>query len=103
MDDEKACTAERRENFTLQVARTVNKRGWEYAGVFDHGSEILAYLYPDGISPKQYPAFLNVVRTIDKLFEITTRRRQSADEDPWTAIAAFAIQMAFDKKGYKTK
>jgi hypothetical protein len=47
-------------------------------------------LYPYGIKPEQYVDALGILRVIDKLFRIATKK-DAFDESPWRDIAGYGI------------
>jgi hypothetical protein len=61
-----------------------------YGDSFVKSGEILAILYPSGILPEQYRDALAIVRVIDKLFRIATRK-DAFGESPWKDIAGYGI------------
>lgn len=61
-----------------------------YGDSFAKSGEILAILYPTGIKPEQYRDALAIVRVIDKLFRIATRK-DAFGESPWKDIAGYGI------------
>lgn len=61
-----------------------------YGDSFAKSGDILAILYPHGIKPEQYRDALAIVRVIDKLFRIATRK-DAFGESPWEDIAGYGI------------
>lgn len=61
-----------------------------YGDSFDKSGAILELLYPHGIHPAQYRDALAIVRVIDKLFRIATRK-DAFGESPWKDIAGYGI------------
>jgi hypothetical protein len=61
-----------------------------YGDSFDKSGVILATLYPNGIRPEQFRDALAIVRVIDKLFRIATRK-DAFGESPWKDIAGYGI------------
>lgn len=61
-----------------------------YGDSFAKSGDILAILYPNGIKPEQYRDALAIVRVIDKLFRIATRK-DAFGESPWKDIAGYGI------------
>lgn len=61
-----------------------------YGDSFAKSGDILAILYPNGIRPEQYRDALAIVRVIDKLFRIATRK-DAFGESPWKDIAGYGI------------
>lgn len=61
-----------------------------YGDSFAKSGEILGILYPHGIRPEQYRDALAIVRVIDKLFRIATRK-DAFGESPWKDIGGYGI------------
>jgi hypothetical protein len=61
-----------------------------YGDSFARSGEIMSILYPYGITPNQYRDALGVVRVLDKLFRIATRK-DAFGESPWKDIAGYGI------------
>lgn len=61
-----------------------------YGDSFEKSGELLKLLYPKGIHPEQYRDALAIVRVIDKLFRIATRK-DAFGESPWKDIAGYGI------------
>lgn len=72
------------------IASTVAEKNAAYGDSFARSGEIMAILYPDGVSVAQLPDALAVVRVIDKLFRIATDR-DALGESPWRDIAGYAL------------
>ena len=73
-----------------QIAKLVETKQAAYGDSFGKSGEILAILYPNGISLAQLPDALTVVRVIDKLFRIATDR-DALGESPWRDIMGYAL------------
>jgi len=71
-----------------QIGMTVAKKNIAYGDSFRRSGEILAILYPEGVTTEQYADMLGVVRIIDKLFRIAHGDRT---EDPWADIAGYGV------------
>lgn len=61
-----------------------------YGDSFSRSGEIMLILYPNGISPEQYRDALGVIRVIDKLFRLASRKT-AFGESPWKDIAGYGI------------
>ena len=61
-----------------------------YGDSFEKSGEVLVLLYPSGIRPEQYRDALAIVRVVDKLFRIATRK-EAFGESPWKDIAGYGI------------
>lgn len=61
-----------------------------YGDSFAKSGDILAILFPNGIRPDQYRDALAIVRVVDKLFRIATRK-DAFGESPWKDIAGYGL------------
>lgn len=61
-----------------------------YGASFDKAGSVMRVLYPNGIMPEQYDDALAVVRIVDKLFRIATRKG-AFGESPYKDIAGYGI------------
>lgn len=61
-----------------------------YGDSFARSGEVMMILYPNGISPEQYRDALGVIRVIDKLFRLASRKT-AFGESPWKDIAGYGI------------
>lgn len=61
-----------------------------YGDSFEKSGQVLELLYPNGIRPEQYRDALAIVRVVDKLFRIATRK-DAFGESPWKDIAGYGI------------
>ena len=68
-----------------------------YGDSFGKSGNILKELYPAGIMPHQYGDALTVVRIIDKLFSIATKKN-AYGESPWKDIMGYALLAATKDK-----
>jgi len=73
-----------------EVGALVKEKNAAYGDSFGRAQEVLRTLYPDGIQPEQYQDMLAVVRVIDKLFRIATKK-DAFGESPWNDICGYAI------------
>lgn len=73
-----------------EIGKLVQEKNEAYGDSFAKSGEILRLLYPDGIKPEQYDDALAVVRVVDKLFRIATRK-DAFGESPWRDIAGYGI------------
>jgi hypothetical protein len=78
------------ERIAGEVGRLVTEKDAAYgsaiAGVKGH----LALLFPNGIRPEQYRDLGLIVRTLDKLSRIATRKN-AFGESPWRDVAGYAV------------
>ena len=66
----------------------------QYGDSFNQAGEILATLYPEGVSPQQYVDLLSVARIVDKLFRIassTPEERAEWSESPYRDIGGYGV------------
>lgn len=73
-----------------QIGNIVSQKNAAYGSAFAEAHHILKVLYPNGIRPEQYTDALAVIRVIDKLFRIATKK-DAFGESPWKDIAGYAI------------
>jgi|WetSurMetagenome_2_1015567.scaffolds.fasta_scaffold38578_3 hypothetical protein len=72
------------------IGLTVKDKQDAYGNSFGKSGDVMRILYPDGIKPAQLDDALAVVRVIDKLFRIATKK-DAFGESPWNDIAGYAI------------
>lgn len=77
-------------NIGEAVGQLVTEKQLAYGDSFGKAGEVLRILYPAGISPDQLEDALTVVRVIDKLFRIATRK-DAFGESPWRDVCGYAI------------
>jgi len=73
-----------------KLASLVVKKQEAYGDSFGKSGQIMAILYPDGIQPHQLNDALTIVRVIDKLFRIATKK-DAFGESPWKDILGYAL------------
>jgi hypothetical protein len=78
------------EQLGTEIGKLVAEKNAAYGDSFKRSGEILQILYPNGIKPEQYRDALGVVRVIDKLFRIATRK-DAFGESPWRDVAGYGI------------
>lgn len=74
----------------LEIGKLVAEKQAAYGDSFGKSGKVLELLYPDGISPEQYRDALTVVRIVDKLFRIATRK-DAFGESPYKDIAGYGL------------
>ena len=74
----------------VRIAEVVKEKQAAYGDSFGKAGDILRILYPSGINPNQYQDMLAVVRIIDKLFRIATKK-DAFGESPWQDICGYAL------------
>jgi hypothetical protein len=70
-----------------EICQAKNKA---YGDSFAKTGAILKALYPNGVGPSQYGDMLAIVRILDKLFRIATRK-DAFGESPFSDIAGYGI------------
>ena len=78
------------EKIGQEIGSLVDEKNAAYGNSFAESYKILSVLYPNGISPEQYTDALAIIRVIDKLFRIATKK-DAFGESPWRDIAGYAI------------
>lgn len=73
-----------------EIGKLVAQKNEAYGSSFAQAHQILEVLYPAGIKPEQYSDALAVIRVIDKLFRIATKK-DAFGESPWQDIAGYGI------------
>ena len=81
-----------------RIGELVRQKNTAYGDSFSRATDILEVLYPGGVKPHQYRDMLAVIRVIDKLFRLATRK-DAFGESPWNDIAGYALLgIAADEK-----
>lgn len=78
-----------------EIGRLTAEKNEAYGNSYLKCGTIMAILYPEGVKPAQYADMLSVVRIIDKLFRIATKR-DAFGESPFRDIAGYGILGAAD-------
>jgi len=73
-----------------EIGNIVSQKNAAYGSAFSEAHHILKVLYPNGIRPEQYTDALAIIRVVDKLFRIATKK-DAFGENPWKDIAGYAI------------
>lgn len=73
-----------------EIGSLVDEKNVAYGSSFAESYKILSVLYPNGIKPEQYTDALAIIRVIDKLFRLATKK-DAFGESPWRDIAGYAI------------
>lgn len=81
------------EEIGAELTALTAEKNAAYGDSFSRSGEIMAILYPNGIAPGQMRDALGVVRVLDKLFRIATRK-EAFGESPWRDIAGYGIVAA---------
>lgn len=78
------------ERIALEIAKLVGEKNIAYGDSFGKSAAIIQILWPNGVPPEQYDDFLCVIRVIDKLFRVATRKK-AFGESPWKDIMGYAL------------
>ena len=73
-----------------ELGKLTGEKNAAYGDSFARSGQIMAILYPNGIGTAQMRDALGVVRVLDKLFRIATRK-DAFGESPWRDIAGYGI------------
>lgn len=72
------------------IADLVIEKQSAYGDSFGKSGQVMALLYPGGIPADKMDDALTVVRVIDKLFRIATKK-DAFGESPWRDIMGYAL------------
>jgi len=72
------------------IGGLVDEKNAAYGDSFARAGKIMQVLYPEGVGAHQLDDALAIVRVLDKLFRIATKK-DAFGEDPWRDIAGYAI------------
>lgn len=78
------------EQIGASIGALVTEKQAAYGDSFGKSGDVMRLLYPDGISPEKLDDALTVVRVVDKLFRIATKR-DAFGESPWRDVAGYAL------------
>lgn len=73
-----------------EIANLVTEKQVAYGDSFGKAGQIIKILYPNGIPLENIDDALTVVRVIDKLFRIATKK-DAFGESPWRDIMGYAL------------
>lgn len=73
-----------------KIASLTAEKNAAYGDSFAKSGMVMELLYPDGVKPEQYKDFLAIIRVIDKLFRIATRK-DAFGENPWEDINGYSL------------
>jgi hypothetical protein len=77
------------------VGELCEEKNEAYGDSFAKVGAIMEEMYPNGIAPGQYTDMLGLVRVLDKLFRIATRK-DAFGESPWRDVAGYGILGVFN-------
>jgi hypothetical protein len=84
------CKGGKYEKIGKKLGQLVDEKNAAYGDSFNRSLEVLNVFFPNGVSPDQYGYLLTMVRVIDKLFRIATRK-DAFGENPWSDIAGYSL------------
>lgn len=73
-----------------EIAELVEQKQEAYGDSFGKSGHIMRELYPNGISAEKMDDALTIIRIIDKLFRIATKK-DAFGESPWKDIMGYAL------------
>jgi len=73
-----------------EIGKLVDEKQTAYGDSFGKSGGVMKILYPDGIRPDQFDDALVIVRIIDKLFRIATKK-DAFGESPYGDIAGYGL------------
>lgn len=73
-----------------EIGELVKTKQAAYGDSFGNSGKIMLTLYPNGIGPEQVDDALTIVRIVDKLFRIATKK-DALGESPYRDIAGYAL------------
>lgn len=73
-----------------EIGALVSDKQVAYGDSFGKSGQVMRILYPDGILPEQMDDALTVVRVLDKLFRIATKK-DAFGESPWKDICGYGL------------
>lgn len=85
---------------SIDIASLVIEKQKSYGDSFGKSGQIMKILYPDGIPLEKVDDALTIVRVIDKLFRIATKR-DAFGESPWKDIMGYALLASVKDKEVK--
>lgn len=72
------------------MAKLVTEKQAAYGDSFGKAGDIMRILYPDGIASDKMDDALTIVRVIDKLFRVATKK-DAFGESPWKDVMGYAL------------
>ena len=76
-----------------EIGELVAEKQIAYGDSFSKAGDVMKILYPNGIDNEQIQDALTIVRVIDKLFRIATKK-DAFGESPWRDIVGYALLSA---------
>lgn len=78
------------EKEAAKLGRLVQEKQAAYGDSFGKSEQIFKILYPNGVKPENYKDFLTLVRMVDKMFRIATKK-DAFGENPFMDIQGYAL------------
>ena len=78
------------EKIGQEIGKLVDDKQAAYGNSFGQSGKILAILFPNGVPVEKYDDMLAIVRVIDKLFRIATKK-DAFGESPWRDVAGYGL------------
>ena len=78
-----------------EIGELVTQKNLAYGDSYAKSERIMKELYPNGVKPEQYRDMMAVIRVIDKLFRIATRKN-AFGESPWKDISGYGVLGVFN-------
>jgi hypothetical protein len=73
-----------------EIGELVDEKNAAYGNSFEKAGDFLRLLYPNGLSPEQYPHALIMVRIFDKQMRLATNK-DAFGESPYRDIVGYGI------------
>ena len=78
------------EDIAAEVGALVKAKNEAYGSSFQRAGEVMRILYPHGVSPENLDDALTIVRVLDKLFRVATKK-DAFGESPWRDVIGYAL------------
>lgn len=78
------------ERIAAEIGSLTAEKNEAYGDSFTRACNVLEELYPNGVKPHEFRDMLAIVRVIDKLFRLATRK-DAFGESPWRDICGYAL------------
>lgn len=78
------------EKLGIEIGKLVGEKQAAYGDSFGRSGAVMRALYPNGISPEQMDDALAIVRIVDKLFRIATRK-DAFGESPYKDLVGYSL------------
>lgn len=88
-EDNGDCDSDIYQKIADQIAGILREKNKSYGDSYGKSPEFLRLLYPNGVTPEQYPDLLFVVRIFDKLMRIASQK-DAFNEDAFLDICGYS-------------